>query len=190
MADTPSVREARARYFAENDFGEDGGYGARWVKLDFGGLPVAFPNTASRVRAVKVHDVHHVVTGYATTPTGEAEIGAWEVAGGCGRHLAAWALNLWAFAYGVVLAPGPVFRAFVRGRRSRTLYGAPELDESLLDQPVAAVRTALRIPEATPAASLGDGLAFILWALAAWVWTLGGLVLLLLPLWLGVRALC
>jgi hypothetical protein len=31
-AEALSVREARARYFASNGFG-DGGYGAKWVKL-------------------------------------------------------------------------------------------------------------------------------------------------------------
>jgi NADPH:quinone reductase-like Zn-dependent oxidoreductase len=37
---------------------------------------------------VKLHDIHHVLTGYDTTWRGKAEIGAWEIASGCGRHYA------------------------------------------------------------------------------------------------------
>ena len=47
--------------------------------LRIGRVPVAaFPNGAARVRAVRLHDLHHVATGYATSWVGEAEIGAWE----------------------------------------------------------------------------------------------------------------
>ena len=64
------IRDARAQYFAENGFG-DGGYTATWVKVQAGPLPIYFPNTAARVRAVRLHDLHHVVTGYDTMWTGE-----------------------------------------------------------------------------------------------------------------------
>ena len=68
------VREARARYFAENGFG-DGGYDDRFVVLRVGGVPaLVFPNTKQRVRSVRIHDVHHVLTGYATSWRGEGEI--------------------------------------------------------------------------------------------------------------------
>jgi len=60
----PTVRDARARYFAANRFDERG-YADRWVRLQAGPIPIFIPNTRSRVRAVRVHDVHHVVTGYA-----------------------------------------------------------------------------------------------------------------------------
>ena len=40
-ADGLSVREARARYYASNGFG-DGGYGAKCVKLALGPVPFAF----------------------------------------------------------------------------------------------------------------------------------------------------
>lgn len=64
-AEALTIRDARAQYFAENGFG-DGGYTAKWVKLQAGPIPLFFPNTASRVRAVRFHDLHHVVTGYDT----------------------------------------------------------------------------------------------------------------------------
>ncbi len=38
------------------------------------------------VGAVRVHDVHHVVTGDGTAWIGEAEIGAWEIGSRCGDY--------------------------------------------------------------------------------------------------------
>src|SRR4029077_17703722 len=42
--DALSLRDARGRYFADNSFGDDGGYAKKWVKLQLGPLPFAFPN--------------------------------------------------------------------------------------------------------------------------------------------------
>lgn len=140
-----SVRESRALYFARSGFAADGGYDDRWVKLKTGDRVVfAFPNTKARVRSVRLHDIHHVLTEYDTSWTGEAEIGAWELASGCGNHYPAWMLNLGAAAIGLLLAPRRTLRAFARGRRSRNLY-ASEFSESLLDRTVGELRAELRL---------------------------------------------
>ena len=115
------VSEARDRYFADNGF-ELAGYTAKWAHFKLGPIPLAFPNTPSRQAALPMHDLHHLATGYPTTLVGEAEIGAWELGGGCGAHTAAWVLNGLAMAYGLVLAPRKVWRAFQRGRKSTNLY--------------------------------------------------------------------
>lgn len=143
LSDEMTVREARDVYFREAGLSEEG-YAARWVKLDLGPIPIVFPNTRGRVRAVRLHDLHHVATGYGTTWTGEAEIGAWELAAGCGRHYAAWVLNGVAALIGLVIAPRRTLRAWRRGRRSRTLYGG-EFDEALLDLSVGELRRRLRL---------------------------------------------
>jgi hypothetical protein len=140
-ADDMTVREARDLYFEQNGLSE-AGYSDRWVRLRAGPMPLAFPNTRARVRAVRLHDLHHVATGYDTTWQGEAEIGAWELAAGCGHHLPAWVLNLGAVAVGVFIAPGRTVRAWRRGRRSRTLY-AGEFEPSLLDMTVRELRSRL-----------------------------------------------
>src|SRR5688572_13294780 len=106
-----TLRDARQIYFEANDFG-NGGYDDRWVKLKAGPFAIWFPNTAARKRAVKFHDLHHVLTEYQTTWTGEAEIGAWEIASNCRDHYAAWILNLAAFGLGLFIAPSAVFQAF------------------------------------------------------------------------------
>lgn len=115
------VSEARQQYFAENGFDERG-YTARWATFKLGPIPLAFPNTKSRQAALPIHDLHHVATGYATTFTGEAEIGAWELAGGCGPHLAAWILNGMATLMGLVIAPRRTVRAWRAGRKATNLY--------------------------------------------------------------------
>ncbi len=73
-----TLRQARTRYFEDNAFGADGGYSARWVEVKVGPFPYAIPNTEGRVRALRYHDLHHIMTGYRTDWTGETEISAWE----------------------------------------------------------------------------------------------------------------
>lgn len=154
---TETLREARARYFRDNGFGEDGGYGDAWVDFKLGPIPMPFPNTPGRVRAVRYHDLHHVLTGYATDTRGELEISAWEVGAGCGRFVTAWAINLSGMAAGLVSAPRRSFRAFVRGRHSRSLYHEPF--EPLLDERVDDARA--RVATA-PRARARDVAAFAL----------------------------
>ena len=160
-----TLREARGRYFAANGLGE-GGYEDTWVKLAVGPLRFAFPNSPGRVRAVRYHDLHHVVTGYATSWTGEGEIGAWEIASGCRDMIAAWVLNLYAMWIGLWLSPRAMWRAFARGRHSQNLYGEPWSD-ALLDASVGETRRRLSLERATPRTTLADALGFASWSAVA-----------------------
>lgn len=157
-----TMLDARTEFFRRSGFPVDGGYDAKWVKLPVGPLTVAFPNTAGRKRAVRYHDLHHVLTGYATTWTGEAEISAWEVASGLKHHAIGWALDLSAMSLGLFIAPRRTFRAFVRGRYSRNLYGRA-FGEPLLRQNSETLREELGLNGA-PRASAGDVAAFIAWS--------------------------
>lgn len=156
--------EALKGYFDLNKFGPDGGYHDRWVEVKLGPITFTIPNTQSRVRAVRIHDLHHIVTEYQTTLKGESEIAAWEVATGCRDMYTAWNLNLSAFGFGALVWSGPVWRAFLRGRRSRNYYGA-EYGPELLSRTVGAARTELGLgPDGAAArsdrASARDVLAF------------------------------
>lgn len=138
-----SVFEARALYFADNSFGEDGGYNERWVKLaQVGPIPLGFPNTPGRLAAVRYHDLHHIATGYDTDFVGEAEIAAWEIASGCTRFPAAWFLNHVALVLGVIREPSRIRRAFARGCRTQNLYSEPSVD-GLLDERLGTLRERL-----------------------------------------------
>jgi hypothetical protein len=130
----PSVREARSAYFRANQFGDDGGYGARWVRFQLGPVPLAIPNTAGRVRAVAYHDLHHLATGYNTDYRGEFEISAWEIGAGCKSYGAAWLINLAGLFAGLLVCPRRTVAAFLRGRAGDTLYGRDV--GALLDQPL------------------------------------------------------
>lgn len=173
---TPSMtmRAARDHYFAVNHFGDDGGYSAAWVDFQLGPIPFPFPNTDARRRAVKVHDLHHILTDYDTNFLGEIEIAAWEVGAGCKDFVAAWVLNLGALS-AFWLAPKRVFAAFVRGRRSHTFYG--EDVEPVLERSVADARALMGVPsKEQPAKATVTDLA--LFAKAVGVGTLIGVTLM------------
>ncbi len=163
-----TLRAARTQYFEANGFGADGGYAARWVHFRIGPLPLGFPNTAARVRAVRFHDLHHIATGYDTDLRGEYEVAAWEIGGGCRTYLAAWILNFGAFMVGLLVEPRALLRAFVRGRHSRNFYDRG-WSEELLEQTVGEARCALVLDRAVPAPGREDRLAFAGWGLAAGV---------------------
>lgn len=177
---TLSVRAARDRYFAENGLG-DGGYTARWVKLKAGPLSLAFPNTAARVAAVRFHDIHHILTEYKTTWTGEAEIGTWEIASSCAHHYAAWMLNLQAMAIGLVISPKAVWRAFLRGRQTKNLYHE-EFGEALLTPTVSELRHRLQLDKKPQPTILADYVAFAGWSIVSVATFVATTVLLLAPL--------
>jgi hypothetical protein len=152
-----TMRAARDLYFQVNNFGADGGYSEPWVDFKLGPLPLPFPNTAGRVEAVKFHDLHHVLTGYETNATGEFEISAWEIGAGCGSIPAAWVINHGGLASGLIAAPRRTFAAYVRGRRSRSLYR--ETFDPLLDRTVADVRERFVAGTRNPA-TVADVIAF------------------------------
>ncbi|MGA9522537.1 MAG: hypothetical protein WBV82_13805 [Myxococcaceae bacterium] len=185
-----TMREAVQRYFEENGFGADGGYASPWVDFKLGPIPFPLPNTPSRVRAVRFHDLHHVLTGYRTDIVGEFEISAWEIAAGCRDFHAAWVLNLSGIAGGVFRSPVRTFKAFVRGSCERTTYG---LDyDALLDRDVEDLRRELGIGDAAHPARIVDVLRFVLSAVTGLVVGLLLMVVLLSPvtlvLWWRGRA--
>ena len=155
-----TLREARLRYFEQNGFGPTGGYEEDWVHFTFFSIPFPIPNTKGRKRVVGRHDLHHILTGYGTDMAGEMDIGAWEVGAGCNREATAWLLNLGMMGLGAFVAPRRTARAFLRGRRARSLYdGRPEAD--YLDRSVADVRCEVGLDRADAApAGLGDAVAF------------------------------
>jgi hypothetical protein len=177
-----TLGEARDRYFELNNFGEDGGYNERWIKVKVWRIPIWLPNTAGRVRAVKLHDLHHVLTEYPTTWRGEAEISAWEIgAGGLNRFYAGWLLDLMNITQGLVVNPGGVYRAFMRGRHSNNLYFR-EFGDDILDQSVGEYRKRLNLNARPVSPTLKDEAAFAIWISASVLVYL----IAVLPLWLPV----
>jgi hypothetical protein len=148
------VRDARTEFFRLAGLPPDGGYSARFIRFRIGRLSFSLPNSAARKRAVPLHDLHHLATGYDTSWTGEAEIAAWELASGCSSYGAAWLLNLLALPLGLI-APVRTWRAFRRGRSSRSLYESP-WDDSWLDRSLGSLRAHLALVGDDPASDGQD----------------------------------
>jgi hypothetical protein len=164
--DRTPVRAALALFYAEHGLPTDGGASARWVRIHIAGpIAVYFPNFDSRRQAVLLHDLHHLATGYPGTFLAEAEIGAWEIGGGCGRSAAAWVLNTAALGYGIFLAPRRVHRAFVRGRHCDNLYHE-SFDDSTLDGTVGDLRRRFRLDQPAAPATRADTGSFLVWFIA------------------------
>lgn len=83
IPDDWSVRDGLADYLDENGF-DTRNYDDDRVTVNFWGIRFPLANPPSRKMAIRYHDLHHVMTGYGTDPTGEAEISAWELRGGIG----------------------------------------------------------------------------------------------------------
>ena len=161
--DDLTVEEALAEHYRLAGLGPDGGYSSRWVRFKIGPLPLAFPNIDARRIASRFHDVNHVLTEYRTDWTGEMEIGAWEIATGCGLYWAAWYLNLGVFGVGTLLRPKRTFRAWCRGRRSATSLYRGEL-EPVLAATLGTLRARLRLDHDTSSPTLADRMSYALWA--------------------------
>jgi hypothetical protein len=164
MADSRSLGAARSTYWQVNGFGEDGGDALAWVPLKIWRFTLRIPNSEGRRRAVRIHDLHHVLTGFQTDLRGEAEIAAWELASGCLRWPAATVLNLFALAIGMLLAPRRLARAWALGRHTGNLYAEDGVDH-LLPLEVSAVRARLGLDAPRPGIRLRDVLGMSVVAL-------------------------
>ena len=176
-----TLRSARELYFRLSNFSPDGGYNQRWIKIKVWRVPIWLPNVENRRKAVKLHDIHHVLTEYPTTWRGETEISAWELgSGGLGRYWAGWVLNLWSIAMGLVINTRGIYRAFMRGRQSLNLY-AGELSDEFLENRVGDYRRRLLLDRPLRPPGLADKAAF-LWVFLGIATYLGAALVPLSPL--------
>lgn len=139
------VKEARDEYLRVNQF-DVGEYTAPTFRLKLLGRNVDLPNSPDRQRAIPLHDLHHVATGYRTDFIGEAEIGTWELVAGC-RTPVVYFLNLAAALGGLFLSPRRVLGAFRAARGARSLYRQPLAYEQALKMTVSELRAHLGVPQ-------------------------------------------
>jgi hypothetical protein len=122
-ASSPTMAAVLEEHLRASGLPPDAGDSEPFAVVKVGPMPYPIPNTRSRKRAVRIHDLNHLVTGYRTDREGELEISAWELAsGGCGGYGAAWVLDLAGLLGGLFMCPGRTVRAFRRGRGRRNLY--------------------------------------------------------------------
>ena len=158
------LKDALQLYFSKYHFA-DGGYNLKWFKIKVGPFYISLPNTRDRIAAVKIHDIHHIVTEYTADLRGEAEIGGWEIASGCSKYYVAWILNFGSFFYGLVFFPTALFRAFLNGRKTKSnFYYNTIYDDVLLNKTVGELRN-LTIYNSARANSIFDYISFGLYTL-------------------------
>jgi hypothetical protein len=192
MSDKPvyhehqTIRESLQHYFEFYGF-NNGGYDDKWFKIKLSAaIAIPLPNVKARVEAVKLHDIHHIVTGYPATLKGEALIGAWELASGCGRFYIGWLLDFGAFLYGIWFWPREMRQAFMSGLKSHNLYHGTEYDDNLLSATVGDVRKGLLGKR--PARYSKQRYVFLIWVAAAIVTTALAIVIPLILLSLAWKA--
>lgn len=186
-----SLREALAEHLAGSGLPPDAGDAEPFAVVKvISSVPYPIPNTRARKRAVRIHDLNHLVSGYRTDRIGELEISAWELAsGGCQDYVAAWVLDLAGLLGGLMFAPMRTTRAFVAGRRQQNLY--PFAYEDLLALSVTDARHLTSEPLPTRMRRLPAGVhltAFVVLSLPAAV----GMTVAwyaLVPAWLLNRGL-
>jgi len=139
-----TVLEARDAYLAENGF-DTAGYTAATFDVEAFGRRYTFENTRDRKWAIPLHDLHHAATGYGTDLVGEAEVGAFELMGGC-RTPIVYGLDIVAVLMGLFIAPVRTIRAFADSRRARALFRQSIAYEELLGMPLGELRAQLGIP--------------------------------------------
>lgn len=143
-----TVRAGRDAYLAENGF-TLASYDEAWVKVAFPGITITIPNTRKRQRAVRWHDLHHVLTRYGTDNAGEGEISAWELRRGLrGLGIYVSAIVLGGTALGLLIAPRRTLQAWRdSGRGQANLFNRDLAEyERVLDLTIGELREQLGIP--------------------------------------------
>ena len=154
---------------------------ARWVKIKIGPIPFAYPNTRGRKKLLAVHDLHHLLAGYATDIAGEAEMAAWELGSGMqDRTGVRYGIRI--FGFGLPWYSPRLLRAFVRGRGCRNLLGH-RLDDATLCHTVGEMRANLGLDRPQREANEADRRAFRRWAAKAVAIVWGPLVPMAAAAW-------
>ena len=83
-----TIRQARELFDLDTGYTVEGNRAPCLVWITYGGAPLLpewltitlpFPNTAGRRRWVDQHDIHHILTGYPTSWSGESKLSALEL---------------------------------------------------------------------------------------------------------------
>lgn len=117
-----TVKEWMDSFYKKKMFPDDAEK-ARWVYIRLGPINIPFPNLPQRRKAIWLHDLNHLLTGYNTTWTGEGEIAAWELASGFPKSL--WIGYVYppiTFTIGILIAPFRTCTAFRKGLGKNNIY--------------------------------------------------------------------
>ena len=188
--DARLIRDALAQHYVMHGLPPDGGASNPWFDVHIGTFKIRLPNPPARRRAVLMHDINHIVTGYNTTfSEGEMSIAAFEVGAGCGRLAIVWFINLSLLALAVFVHPRVAFAGFVRGRRTASIYSSDRDATTLGAMSVEGVRALLRVDTTEAQPGFSDRVLFAVWAIIAIIVFLAPLAIVLAAVGALVHAL-
>ena len=179
--DDRTLRELLPEFYSEHNLGMEGGKYKANVRIEMTKKIVFYiPNFAARKKVVLKHDIHHIVTGYPSTYTGETEIGAWEIASGCKGYWVAWVLNMSGMMSGLVFNLWKVLHAFARGRRTKNLYYHLLSDDAALDMKLSELQKVLMLDkyQKKTRPNLIDYILFAGWVIVGLIYSILSLIFL------------
>ncbi|MEM9069388.1 MAG: hypothetical protein AAGE52_12815 [Myxococcota bacterium] len=140
-----TVAEALARYFEANGW-SPAVYDEPYTEFWLWRFRIRFPNTPRHRLAIRLHDLHHCVTGYGTDFVGEWEVSAWELRRGV-RTLGLYVASIVCLGAvsGFLLAPRRTLRAW-RAGKGPSLFDDLDSYEELLALPLRELRARLGVP--------------------------------------------
>lgn len=142
--DSLTVKDALLIFYKDYQLKSDGGVRDPAVKVEIlKGISLYIPNVEARKKVVLKHDIHHMMTGYPAVMKGEIEISAWELSTGCFRYWVPLTLNTYGMMMGIPFNLKGVWKAWVRGRRTKNLYETNYSNEELLKKPVGELKNEL-----------------------------------------------
>jgi len=174
-------REILSKFYADNNFGADGGVSSASVKIQLTSwFHFYYPNFKSRNRAVLKHDIHHLVTGYSTNLWGETEISMWEIASGCKSYRGAFFVDVSGAMLGIPWNMWRVMKAFARGRKTKNLYHEFFTNKQALDMKVSELQKHLLLDKhgKNTKPSFTDVILFFAFAIFGTVYSFLALILL------------
>jgi hypothetical protein len=141
-----TVEQARDGYLSANGWTLEA-YDARWTEASFFGIPFKVPNTARHRWGIKLHDLHHVATGFGTDLVGEGEVSVFELRGGLkdlGPYVAS--LVIAGALLAALIAPRRALAAWKNAAGTQNLFRRGQVPEALLPISVAEFRARLGLP--------------------------------------------
>ena len=144
--DQTTIKNLIPDYYKKSGFDADGGKSAASVKIVLvKGINIYLPNTKTRKKVILTHDVHHLLTGYSTDLKGETEISTWELSTNCTNNYAAFILNTYAMALGLLINLPGVWKAWLRGRYTCNLYRKKYSREELVNKNLEELKKELKL---------------------------------------------
>jgi hypothetical protein len=109
-----TILDELKQYWKNQNLPSDGGAKDKFNEAKIGKFSFKYPNLDGK--ALILHDINHLITGYKTNWTGECEVSAWELAsGGRKGYPRTWIYPISLVFLGLIICPIRTFKAYKAG---------------------------------------------------------------------------